>query len=91
MRKFKSDQTRKEKVYPNFLAEFGDLSLKYKVIREISRGAYGVVYLAKFKHDQKDKKDNSLAIKVIWGTVSPKVILNELRFLKILNKRKRFC
>jgi len=34
------------KIYNGIVADFGALSSKYKVLREISRGAYGVVYLA---------------------------------------------
>ena len=41
----KPQSTRPKKVYENVKADFGALSKKYKIIREIGRGAYGVVYL----------------------------------------------
>ena len=65
--------------------DFGELSTYYEVMREISRGSYGVVYKSYLKDDEgKILKDKRLAIKAIYGTVSEIVVHNELCFLKLL-------
>ncbi|CAK84461.1 unnamed protein product (macronuclear) [Paramecium tetraurelia] len=69
------DQSIDEEVY---------IKNNYKVVRELGRGGYGVVYKAVGLNQGQIDKNKKYAIKVNFSTVSPELIFAEIGFLKLI-------
>ncbi|CAD8108892.1 unnamed protein product [Paramecium sonneborni] len=69
------DQSIDEEVY---------IKNNYKVVRELGRGGYGVVYKAVGLNQGQIDKNKKYAIKVNFSTVSPELIFAEIGFLKLV-------
>ena len=76
---------------------FPKIQKKYKFIKEISRGSYGVVYLAKrlknhktSKIQPKTEETEYFAIKLYFPHIRSSIINWELQFLAILHKQPEF-
>ncbi|CAD8199665.1 unnamed protein product [Paramecium pentaurelia] len=69
------DQSIDEEVY---------IKNNYKVVRELGRGGYGVVYKAVGFNQGQIDKNKKYAIKVNFSTVSPELIFAEIGFLKLI-------
>jgi Serine/threonine protein kinase len=72
-----------EKWYRDIKAQFGNLTDYYKVLKEISRGAYGVVYKGIMLNAEKMPSTLKVAIKAMFPHIHHQLILTEVNFLKL--------
>ena len=73
-----------EKWYENVPAQFGEMLNYYDITKEISRGAYGIVYKAKIiDPETQESTQHKVAIKAILPTIHHNLVLLELNMLKL--------
>ena len=82
------DQLLTTNYYYNTKIDFGILSEHFEIVKEISKGGFGSVYLAKPKFEQSHQ--HNYAIKMIIGTIPLESIEIEILFSELLSPYPEF-